>query len=258
MKFRTFDTRKKERGNALFLILIAVALFAALSYAVTQSGRSGSGGASREMATINAGLITDFAASVGTTTTRMILMNTSTAATTSFRYSQLSEAPAVTTLGVFHSSGGGAVYVTPPTAAVGAAASATEAGPNWRFKAYRADASGHYVDGIGTASADAFAMLGLNLATCQAINAGLLGSANQTPLVETNAFDTTLPTLVGSLTQLETEASPAVADDTADVTGNDTRIGKGHTASPQSFACIANSADATAAPYIYYHTLIEN
>lgn len=69
------EGRKSESGNVLFLILIAVALFAALSYAVTQSTRSGGGDAGRETTLVNAAQITQYPASVKTAITRMVVSN---------------------------------------------------------------------------------------------------------------------------------------------------------------------------------------
>ncbi|HEY8190982.1 MAG TPA: hypothetical protein VIG74_01055, partial [Alphaproteobacteria bacterium] len=62
--------RKGERGNVLFLILIAVALFAALSYAVTQSSRSGGGDANSETNLINSATLTQYPAGLRTSIIR--------------------------------------------------------------------------------------------------------------------------------------------------------------------------------------------
>ncbi len=63
-----------QNGNALFLILIAVALFAALSYAVTQSGRGG-GSVDREQAQINSAVMTQYAVALESTIQRMRLLS---------------------------------------------------------------------------------------------------------------------------------------------------------------------------------------
>lgn len=65
---------KHQSGNVLFLILIAVALFAALSYAVTRSTRSG-GSAKKEQLRTTAASILDFAATMRTAMMRMKVSN---------------------------------------------------------------------------------------------------------------------------------------------------------------------------------------
>jgi hypothetical protein len=62
---------RAQRGNVLFLILIAVALFAALSYAVTQSTQSNSGKSVDEDALINAAQLTQYATTISAELMRM-------------------------------------------------------------------------------------------------------------------------------------------------------------------------------------------
>ncbi len=68
---KTMNSRQ-QKGNVLFLILIAVALFAALSYAVTQSSRSG-GDVSKETNVINTASLTQYPNSVRTSVLRLII-----------------------------------------------------------------------------------------------------------------------------------------------------------------------------------------
>jgi len=63
----------KQSGNVLFLILIAVALFAALSYAITGTSRGSGRGAEREKAKLLAADILNQATSVQAGITRLLM-----------------------------------------------------------------------------------------------------------------------------------------------------------------------------------------
>jgi hypothetical protein len=175
-----------ERGNALFLILIAVALFAALSYAITQSGRGG-GNISAQTALIAAGQVTEAPADIRAAVSRMVLSGVA-ANTITF-----SGADASTN--VFGQSlGGGAVNVPPPNAAC-----VLNDCSGWGFwyyvQATTSSASGVFVAGVGSASTtastanggDAFAVLegtnGVTSTVCTAIQKGLGFASPYTPPV---------------------------------------------------------------------------
>lgn len=65
----------KQRGNILFLILLAVVLFAALSYAVTSSMRGGGRDIADEKAQMLASQILQYAASLNNAAQRLMLVN---------------------------------------------------------------------------------------------------------------------------------------------------------------------------------------
>jgi hypothetical protein len=66
---------QKQSGNILFLILIAVALFAALSYAVTGSSRTGTDSISKDKAKILAAEIIQYATQVEQGVSRLRVIN---------------------------------------------------------------------------------------------------------------------------------------------------------------------------------------
>ncbi|MFA5593494.1 MAG: hypothetical protein WC989_09310 [Micavibrio sp.] len=104
------NNRQAEKGNVLFLILIAVALFAALSYVVTQSTRSGSGSTEREKNILSGAQMTQYPTALRTSIIRMVLGGSSVEnikfdAPGSTGFTMVS-APLL----VFHPQGGGASY----------------------------------------------------------------------------------------------------------------------------------------------------
>ena len=140
-----------EKGNALFLILIAVALFAALSYAVTQSGRSG-GDANKEESLITAGKVTQYGAVMRTAVDRMILSGT---IIDNIYFTDAFNAPCASGENCVFSSDGGGMY--------------TES--NWVFwSKYDGSILALRVKDLGTTEMDVMMTTDATKAQCEAID----------------------------------------------------------------------------------------
>ena len=249
-----------ESGNVLFLILIAVALFAALSYAVTSSSRSGGGDANEETNLISSSTVTQYPASVRTSIIRMQVSKGVSVDELEFNIpgnvaANDGDFEDCGTYGgvqgancVFHPDGGQATFV-PASADV----MASGAPANWIFS------SMNEVENIGRTAgtadqadfntAEVIAFLpGIRLGVCQRINEELgitSAAANGVPL-ETADIDFTF---ANSMINIDGTSAPAIGAD-----GDDGTIdGGADELSGQAFGCFQQPAGT----YVYFHVIIE-
>lgn len=106
-----YPKRQSEKGNVLFLILIAVALFAALSYVVTQSTRSGGGSTEKEKNILNSAGMTQYSTTLRTALMRVVLGGVGIEYA---RFNVPGSFGTSTQAEVFHPNGGGAGYQQAP------------------------------------------------------------------------------------------------------------------------------------------------
>lgn len=159
----TNNCRQSERGNVLFLILIAVALFAALSYVVTQSTRSGGGTTEREQNILSSAQMTQYPTALRTSIIRMILGGVpieNVLFNSPSDFGTLS----VNRL-VFHPQGGGAVFQAAPSELM--AGTANQQG-TWNFNA-NYQVTGIGIDGSGGNELIAF-LVGVSAGVCRQAN----------------------------------------------------------------------------------------
>lgn len=170
--------RTKEYGNVLFIILIAVALFGALSFTVGNMMRGGTSSISNEQARIAAGEILQYAQAVRETVQMLRISNGCNDDEISFENDTVTgytnaNAPTDNSCHVFHLDGGGLSYRTPP-------AGITE---NWLFT------GANIVDQVGTTDTDLTLILrNLTQNDCDAINASLTITAGSDPDISFTQF----------------------------------------------------------------------
>lgn len=246
--------RKGERGNILFLILIAVALFAALSYAVTQSSRSGSGNASSETNLVDSATITQYPASVRTSIIKMMVEDSVNVADmefntpsdfshggviddTSLTNASVKQAvfyPAGTTTGT---GGGGATYEN-----VGGNLMDNGSEGTWHFN------ESFNIPGVGSSANDLIAFVsGIKKSVCSKIDEQL-GIGSTIPTVAA-AVNVAVDQLSDGTSQTNPAIVPSVPVTPADI------IDTGNALHGQGFGCFENGTGS--GTYVYYHVLVD-
>lgn len=241
--------RASESGNVLFLILIAVALFAALSYAVTQSTRSSGGDAGRETNRISSAQLTQYPASVRTSIVRMIIGGNDVD-TLEFnapsQFSTCTEDPPASNeypRCVFHPTGGGATYVQAPGSLM-----ASGGVGDWIYNGE------NEIENIGTTTAGAGSSAGTAdlIAFLPGISLGVCESINEELGLPTGA---NMPTTTGILfTSVSNMVNTGSATSIGGGSGSIGANGANDSALVgQPFGCFQQPAST----YVYYHVLVE-
>jgi hypothetical protein len=235
----TLNSKKQQSGNVLFLILIAVALFAALSYAVTQSSRSG-GNSSRETNLLNSSQVTQYPTAVKTAVLRMVINGRSADSLRFDRPADFGSTP--TSQLVFHPEGGGATFQQVPSEMM------VDGQPgDWTM-------NGEFnINQIGTSAADIIAFIpGISLDVCRELNnqLGLFASASPSGTPATVATSSQMTSIMNHL---------AVADTRTGITATQTLASSPTTFASafdgQSFGCFQDGG--TNGQYVYYSVLVE-
>lgn len=172
----TFCTR--QSGNVLFLILIAVALFAALSYAATTSFRSSGGSASSETTVVKGTEVAQYGGLLKSAILRLLVPNTCDPTEISFEGPPFdgSDAnyvnpgsPANFSCHVFHPNGGRVARMPPPQD--------VNDGRDWAYIETRVRDVGPDQGACAASCNDIVLVLGgLSKAVCEDINKKLEGS----------------------------------------------------------------------------------
>ena len=227
--------RRGEQGNVLFLILIAVVLFAALSYAVTRSSNNSSGGVDNEKGKILAAQLIQYPASLRTTIVRMIINGTNV---DDLRFDPPQNFASLTNIEgqVFHPQSGGATY---SESIPDMMASATT--QEWYFNA------GFEIENIGLnqsgsdAGNEIVAFLpGIHKGMCESINEDLGISGIPATTSDLSSAYKTQMTEGYTVPSGETVLGGMGSNGTDNLTG-------------QPFGCFQNSGGE----YVYYHVLAD-